>query len=65
MLDDLVPTLATNRSTAPGHDHNFYVTFFDDVNNRYVNESHNATEVNFLLFFAGNYNWVGSNGMHI
>ncbi|XP_049694788.1 tachykinin-like peptides receptor 99D isoform X2 [Helicoverpa armigera] len=44
MLDELLPTLATNRSTAPGHDHNFYVTFYDDVNHRYVNESHNATE---------------------
>ncbi|CAB3239144.1 unnamed protein product [Arctia plantaginis] len=44
MLDDLVPTTASNRSTASGSEHNFYVTFFDEVSNKYVNSSQNYTE---------------------
>nr|UNA06200.1 tachykinin-like protein receptor [Hyphantria cunea] len=44
MLDDLVPTTASNRSTAPGFEHNFFVTFYDELSNKYVNTSQNYTE---------------------
>ncbi|KAH9637029.1 hypothetical protein HF086_007392 [Spodoptera exigua] len=49
MLDDLVPTLATNKTTVPGQDHAFYVTFFDEHNNKYVNQSQNGTEEEILM----------------
>ncbi|XP_075971381.1 tachykinin-like peptides receptor 99D isoform X2 [Anticarsia gemmatalis] len=45
MLDDLVPTVAANRTTAPGFEHNFYVTFDYEASTKYVNNSHNNTEV--------------------
>ncbi|XP_037296583.1 tachykinin-like peptides receptor 99D isoform X1 [Manduca sexta] len=45
MLDELGPTIASNRSTSITEFHNFYVTFYDVENERYVNTTPNATEV--------------------
>ncbi|XP_028028937.1 tachykinin-like peptides receptor 99D isoform X2 [Bombyx mandarina] len=44
MLDELGPTVASNQSTSLADLDSFYVTFYDVENERYVNDSQNATE---------------------
>ncbi|XP_031767015.1 tachykinin-like peptides receptor 99D isoform X1 [Galleria mellonella] len=46
MLDELGPTAESNRSTAYVSDlHNVYVTFYDEINKVYINDTQNGTEV--------------------
>lgn len=58
MLDDLVPTIAANKSTAPGFEHNFYVTYFDENSNQYVNTTHNDTEVSTPVFLNLTFSFI-------
>lgn len=49
MLDEPAPTLASNETTSYADQHNYYVTFYDEVKQQYVNRS-NGTEVRYTSF---------------
>lgn len=45
MWDESSPTAASNRTTTYNDLQHFYVTFYDEANNQYINDTHNITEV--------------------
>ncbi|CAH2208860.1 jg1820, partial [Pararge aegeria aegeria] len=45
MLDELGPTAATNWTTTYTDLPNYYITFYDEANSKYVNTTSNITQV--------------------